>query len=135
MGLANQVSYSIASMTPAASGANSIIFRSLARGFRNVVVALFPAGTVNFTIKFVKSNQDSIPDFSAAVSSTNQWEYVEVVDLNDGSAIDGTTGVSLAATTTRSFEFNNNTAQWVGIVCTAYTSGTISGNALLADNK
>lgn len=132
--LTNQVSYQISSKTPAASGANSIIFRSLARGFRNCVVAIFPADTPVYTIKFVKSNQDSMPDFSAAVSATNQWEYVEVVDLNDGSAIDGTTGVSISWTTTRSFEYNNNTAQWIGIVCTAYTSGTISGNALLANN-
>jgi hypothetical protein len=94
-----------------------------------------PSGTVNYTLKFVKSNQDAMPDFTIASSLTNLWEYVEVIDLENGSDINGSVGVPLLSTTTRSFEYNNNTAKWVGIVCTAYTSGSISGNILFANNQ
>ena len=132
MSLVNTINYTIASATPAT---NTVIGRWQADGFRNIVVALLPAGTVNFTIKFVKSNQDTLPDFTAAATLTNLWEYAEVIDLENGSDINGSTGVPLSATTTRSFEYNNNTAKWVGIMCTTYTTGTISGNVLLSNNQ
>lgn len=86
--LSNQASYAIASKTPAASGAGSLIFRTFARGYANVTVDILPAGTVSYTLKFVKSNQDAEPDFTAAVSATNMWSYCDMIDLADGSSID-----------------------------------------------
>tara|TARA_R110000868_G_scaffold178700_1_gene418509 strand:+ start:3601 stop:3900 length:300 start_codon:yes stop_codon:yes gene_type:complete len=98
------------------------------------MVDLFPAGTPSYTIKFVKSNQEDAPDFTAAVSATNLWTYCDVIDLADQSSIDGATGVTISGAGSKSYEYNINGALWFGIVCTAYTSGTISGNSLLTNN-
>lgn len=83
----------------------------------------------------MKSDQVAEPDFAAPVSATNLIEYVEVVDLNDGSAIDGTTGVTISSTTLRSFEYNNNTAKWVGIIVNTYATGNLTGNMLQSMNQ
>ncbi len=85
------------------------------KGFRNNDITIFPDGTPSYTLKFVKSNQydDVKPDFAAPVGADNQWEYTEVVDLESGADINGTTGVAIAATTTRTFEWNTNVTVWV----------------------
>lgn len=107
-----------------------------AKGFRNVVTELFPVTSPSYKLFFVKSNTESNtkPDFANASSDSNQWSYEEIIDLNDGSAIDGTTGVTISATTTRSFEWNNNIATWVGIIVTNYSAGNLTGNILMSNN-
>jgi len=132
MSLAHTIPYDIASQTPTV---NTIIGRWFVDGFRNITTELFPAGTVSMSLKFAKSNQVAEPDFNTASSATNQWSFCDVIDLNDGSSIDGTTGVALSATTTRTFEWNNNESKWVAILCTAYATGTIAGNVLLSTNQ
>lgn len=132
MSLTHTIKYDIPSQTPVL---NAVLGRWLADGFRNQIVTLIPAGTVSMSYKFVVSDQESEPDFAAAATATNQWAYCEVVDLNDGSAIDGSTGVALAATTTRRFEYNSNSSKWIGIVCSAYATGTIAGTVFLSNNQ
>ena len=47
------------------------------------------------TVKFQGSTSDTAPDFSSAQSVTNMWDFIQVIDLEDGSAIDGDTGVAV----------------------------------------
>lgn len=98
----------------------------LVSDFHDVFLALNTTGTTTATVKFQVSYQKNMPDFGAAQSPTNQWDYVEVVDLEDGSAIDGDTGVALAgADDNRLFEANVNGAMWICAVVTAWTQGNI----------
>lgn len=107
------------------------------KGLRNNDITIFPDTSPSYTLKFVKSNQydDVKPDFAADVSSTNQWEYTEVVDLESGADINGTTWVAISATTTRTFEWNTNVTVWVWLVVTAYSAGNLTGNILLSNNN
>ena len=68
--------------------------------------------------------QEELPDFSASQGVNNQWDYVEIVDLEDGAIIDGDTGVVLAGTDDhRHFEANISGARWICATITAYTAG------------
>lgn len=99
----------------------------LVENFRHVALTLATSGNANFTIKFQISNSREKPDFAAARSITNRWEYVEVKDLQNNDAIDGDTGVAFAGTDdVRMFEINTNGQRWVSASITAYAAGAIS---------
>ncbi len=79
------------------------------------------------TLKIVGSNADSIPDFSAAASASNPWDYVQSIDLIDGSSIAGGTGItSVTVTSVRNLETNTNAFKWIGIILSNVTAGAIT---------
>lgn len=91
-------------------------------------------GDAALTVKFqgsigagIRHNMDVAPTFGSAASVTNMWDYIEVVDLEDGSAIDGDTGISVAtADDYRTLEANINGLQYICARCTARTEGEVT---------
>lgn len=76
------------------------------------------------TVKFQTSDSETLPDFAAAQSLTNRWDYTEVIDNEDGAAIDGDTGVVLTGTDDhRSFSLNVDGAKWFNARVTARAAG------------
>ncbi len=66
-------------------------------------------------------------DFSAASSVTNPWDYLDVIDVEDGASIDGDTGVSITTTAeTRLFTVNVEGLSYVAITVTARSAGSIT---------
>lgn len=95
--------------------------------FQHAMLALSSASSANFTIKFQGSFSDTVPDFSAARSATNRWDYIQVKDYQNNAAIDGDTGVAFAGTDdVRMFEFNTNGLKWVCATITARSAGTVT---------
>ena len=106
------------------------------RDFRHLVLSF--AGTAfTGTVKFQGSIQNDAPDFSASQSATNMWDYVQVVDLQTGLAIDGDTGVSVAGAGSdfRQFEMNTNGLAWMTVTATAKTAGAVLVKGKLFDNQ
>ena len=84
------------------------------------------------TVKAAISDSEDCPDFAKAQSATNQYDYVDIVDLEDNASIDGDTGLTLAgADDSRNFEVNTNNARWFTITPTAGTEGEITIKATL----
>lgn len=93
---------------------------------RHLVVAVDTANTATLVVKIKGSISDALPDFTAAASPTNQWAYLQLKDLNDGSTIGGSTGVTATgADIHKMFEVNTN---GVRHVC-AEVSGHSGGDA------
>ena len=83
------------------------------------------------TVKFQGSIQQNAltgpPAFGSSQSVTNLWDYIEVVDLEDGAMIDGDTGVSVAtADDYRQFEANINGMEYICARVTARTAGEVT---------
>lgn len=76
------------------------------------------------TIKVQGSIQEDV-DFNASRSAGNRWDYVEIVDLEDGSTIDGDTGITVAAADHRNLEVNINGLQMLTVVVTSWTTGSL----------
>ena len=94
-----------------AKGATWVWTNLLVQDFRNSVFSYATDGWTDaaLTVKFQWSIQETAPDFSAAQSVTNMWDYIEVIDLQSGSAIDWDTWVAVAsADDYRLFEANVN---------------------------
>lgn len=98
----------------------------LVEDFDDVVLSFDTEDSANLTIKVQGSMQEDQPDWDAAQAQDNQWEYLDAVDLEDRSSINGDTGISLAGTDdNRMLEVNTNLVRWVNVIITSYTAGTV----------
>jgi len=99
--------------------------------------------TPALTLKFAGSIDELAPDLdldqnspSSTASSTAIWDYVEVVDLEDGNTIDGDTGLSWTGTSdTRLIEVNTNLLKWLTADITSYTTGSTTVKCRPANNQ
>jgi len=95
--------------------------------FMNLLLTLSSASNANFTIKFQGSMSDTVPNFAAARSNTNRWDYIQVKDYQNGAAIDGDTGIAFAGTDdVRILEANVNGLKWICAEITARSAGSAS---------
>lgn len=108
-----------------AAAANGVCITNMV-SFRDIEFQLSQTG-FSGTVKFVGSNADAAPDFSAAASAANPWDYVQTVDQIDGSSIAGGTGItSVTVTSVRNLETNSNAFKWIGAVISNYTAGSVT---------
>ena len=98
--------------------------------FSNIEFSVSAVGSADQVVKFAASNQEAQPDFASAQSATNRWDYVQVIDKQSGSAINGDTGVTFAGADVRNFEVNDNASTWVGMVVISGTTGSVSASVL-----
>lgn len=99
----------------------------LVQDFKTVVFTVSGANSPTATIKFFTSDNELPPDATAAQTASNAWDYAQVVDLMNGSAITGDTGIAFTGSAdTRRFELNLNGARWCGAVITAISGGDVT---------
>lgn len=119
----------------AATGASNALLIS---DYRNLVVCVVAPANTTLTIKFAGATGESAPDFASAQSTTNAYDFIEVADLQDGSLIDGDTGVTIdnttAAVNTRLFEINVNALDYFAVVVSSYTDGSVSASVTATTN-
>jgi len=88
----------------------------------------------DLTVKFQGSigkglspDEDDAPAFGSAAAVDNMWDYIEVVDLEDGSEIDGDTGISVSgADDYRMLEANINGLKYLCARVTARLEGEVT---------
>lgn len=104
--------------------------------FRHPNVVISTADTTTATIKIQGSLQETAPDFTAAASPTNKWDYVATYNLNNPtSVITGDTGIAYTGTdAVEQLIVNVDGLKWVGVEVTAYTAGTITADVVSFDN-
>lgn len=127
-----------------AGNANTTTKAYFCDDFRNAVIEITASNPVSLTIKVVGSNlsdvnstsaADQYPVFTNADSQTNPWSYLQIVDLNTGNFIPGTTGVAIATAGTYKYEINVNEIRWMGIEISSYVSGNIKASVTFTDNR
>lgn len=117
-----------------ATGTHTITMHDVGRNinveeFRHCILSFDGSSSANMTVKFQGSigkstTSDDSPDFSAARAYTNQWDYINSIDLQSASAITGDTGVAQAGTSDhRLFELNINGIKWINAIVTAWSAG------------
>jgi len=84
------------------------------------------------TVKVQGSSEETPPDFHKAKSSTNEWDYIQLVDLEDGSTHDGDTGITFAdSNDLRKFAVNDDGLFWVNVQITAQSD--VSNTTITAE--
>lgn len=117
--------------------ANEFTPMVLSTDFRNAIFTLTAADSASCTIKFYQSNADQRPNLWAAVSATNIYSTVQVINLEDGQGIQWDTGVVYAWSSdgVHTYEMNTNANKWIGCIMTARTAGSVKIDVALADNQ
>lgn len=92
-------------------------------------------GDAAMVLKFQGSYADTEPDFSAAASDTNQWEYLQTKDLNSGTSVGGDTGYTLGGSDDhRIFNIENNAIKWINCIISTWTAGEVTVKVKCATN-
>lgn len=95
--------------------------------FRHAIITINTASSANATIKAQGAISGTAPTFTSAQSPSNAWDYIQMKDLEDGSTIDGDTGLAPAGTDDqRIFEVNVNALQYLTLNITAISAGNIT---------
>jgi hypothetical protein len=104
--------------------------------FTHAIVSVHTAGSANFTLKFAGSIAEVAPDFAAAQSVSNAYDFVQAKDLEDASSIDGDTGVTAAGTDDhRLLEINTNGLRYLTARLTAISAGNVTVKVRLYNNQ
>ena len=114
------------------------------KDFRNVILSVQTSGSFNATVKVAGSigklladsdANGNTPNFGATQSKTNPYTFMQIIDSDTAAAVDGATGITSAGTDLqKTYEVNVNGLEYITIVPTAWTAGTITVKALLTDN-
>lgn len=104
--------------------------------YRFIALMLTATSTPTSTIKFACSNQDTPPNFSNVASASNHWDYVDVIDSQSDTSIDGDTGISFTSTNdVRNLIVNIEVCTWFSAQISSYTSGTTTLKMKPATNQ
>jgi hypothetical protein len=117
----------------AATGIGNVISVS---DFRDAVVSIATSNNANCKIYCQGAIGDVAPNFAAAQSPTNAWDYIELADLSDSSSpVRGTDSVNPAGTDIcKLYEVNINELDWVSFWVETYSAGKITINLVAVDN-
>ena len=112
------------------------------KDWKNIIIAVHTTGGANFTMKPMVSIQtddygsDVAPDFSSASTIANSWGFVQVIPLDNGTAITGSTGITSAGTDVNAYyKVNVDNAKWFNLNITAIAAGAINVKVFGADNS
>ena len=107
----------------------------LVKDYRHVIIAIATEDSANMTIKAVGSIEEAIPDFTAAQSVGNMYDFIEMVDYQSGSKISGDTGIVFSGTDDfRILELNTNGLEWMSLRMTARSAGKATVKVLAVSN-
>lgn len=110
-------------------GVNGAGVAMMMQSFRNVEFEAVMTGFTG-TVKFAGSNADVAPNFGAAASLSNPWDFIRCINQIDGSSVAGGTGISGTATTSvTQLEANTNGFKWVAAIVSGYSAGTLTVRA------
>lgn len=114
------------------TGAGNVIYCD---DYTHAIVSVNTASSANCTLKFAGSISATAPDFAAAQSVSNSYDFVLIKDLEDSASIDGDTGVVLAGTDDhRLFEVNINALRYLTARLTAISAGAVTVKVRLYNN-
>ena len=109
------------------------------KGYKNCVLEVSSTWASSFTVKvqgamWTDPLWNTAPTFSSAKTTSNPWDYIEIVDLEDWSAIDWDTWVAFTAADVRLFELNVNAIDFINVDITTWVSGAVTVRARLYTN-
>ena len=101
---------------------------------KDVVISTSGLGTGDsITVKVKVAFTDAAPDFTAAQSSANEWTYVQLINLEDGSPEDGDLGVTISEVDgVLAYSVNADGVRWLVAELSAITDPTTSATVRLS---
>lgn len=108
--------------------------------YRNAVVKIGTASSANLTVKCQGAiasplTSEVAPNFASAQSVANHWDYVQMIDQQDGNPVSGDTGFVVTGTDDfRLFAINIDNLDFLNFNVTARSAGSVTIEVQLTDN-
>lgn len=120
-----------------AKASDGIGTTALVNDYKNLTLALATASSADLVIKFQASIQETEPNFAAAASVSNQWDYVAVYDLqNPSSIIAGDTGITFSGTDdVRNLLVNVDGIKWLNAIISSHSVGSVTLTGIAYNNQ
>lgn len=112
----------------------------LTQDFTNAELQIATASSGNMTVKVagslgkntLGSHGEDTPNFGGTVSAANNYTFLQLIDLQDNSSIDGNTGFVVTGTDAQKlYEINVNAIKYLTLIPTAWSAGSITAKIIL----
>jgi hypothetical protein len=129
-----------------AGGATGIIVKAPPRvcvaDFKNAILSIITAGTATLTLKVAGSNgltatnvtsaRGDLPNFGATLSAANPYSFLQTINLDTSTAVNGATGIVVAGTDINvNYEVNINAIKYLTLFPISWTQGAITAKLFL----
>lgn len=120
-----------------AKAANGVGSPMIVADSNNISVKLVTSGNANMTIKFQGSLQATAPDFSAAASTTNQWDFINFADyLDAGTLTAGGTGIITGGVDVfKNILLNTDGLVWINVQISNWVAGAATAEGVVFYNQ
>ena len=105
--------------------------------FEHITFALAGSNTSVLTVKLQGSLGNTAPTFSTAKALGNEWDYVQAVNYEDGSPLDGDTGIVFTADDVRQFAADVEGLDFISfeIPTAGHTTGSVTPKVVCYSNS
>lgn len=119
-----------------ASNANGVGTKFRVGHSRHVIITISSDNNADLTVKCQGAAKWNAPDFSAARSFSNEWEYIAMNDYQNGEIVTGDTGISFSGTDdVRIFMVNFDGLEWLNFEISNYVAGNLYVTGRLYTNQ
>lgn len=99
----------------------------LVSDYAKITVSIESASNAQLTVKCKGSLGSDAPTFTSAASVSNPWTPIQMINLDSGLSVDGSTGVVLTGTDVcNMYEVNVSNLDWLAFDITSYTAGALT---------
>lgn len=119
----------------------------LVSDFRNLVLQVGTSGTSTMTLKVPgslgkpdvstrSSPRFDYPNMGGTIVPSNPYQFVQLIDLDTASAVNGATGIVVSGTDiNKNYEVNTNALKYLTVIPVTWTAGALTIVALLTSAK
>ena len=129
--------------TGAGAGASGICVKAppvfLVSDFKNAILHVLTTGTTTCTMKVAGSlgqtsanqityqSRMGMPNMGATATVLNPYTFLQIIDLDTGTAINGATGIAVTGTDiNKQYEVNINAEKWLTVIPISWTQGALN---------
>lgn len=103
--------------------------------FQHIVFSHATIALSDQVVKLQGAIGATAPTFSSAKAVDNEWDYVDSIDYQDASSIDGDTGVTFAGADVRQFVANVEGLDWISFHVSTGTAGALTTKVTAYSNE
>jgi hypothetical protein len=148
--LTDELTGALVAGTGGGAGSSGLVVKAppilLVSEYRNIILQVSTSGTATLTLKVagslgkpeassLTSPRYDYPNIGGTVGPTNEYTFLQLLNLDTAAALNGATGIALSgADTNTQYEVNVNAQKYFTVFPTAWTQGVITIKAILTTN-
>ena len=103
--------------------------------YQHIVFSVEGPGGSDRTVKVQGSIGQGNPNFSASSAVGNMWDYIEVIQLSDGTKVAGGTGISQSTDNLTLYKVNVSALDYISFEVSGGTTGSVTCNVVALSNE